>query len=54
MGRPITQEDIELIWATPKGRGLSKILSTCKNRCWDCHACEKVFGMEPFNSALEL
>jgi len=48
------QEDIELIWATPKGRGLSKILSTCKNRCWDCHACEKVFGVEPFNSALEL
>ena len=42
------------IWLTKKGQGLSKILSNCKNRCWDCHACEKVFGVEPFNSILEL
>ena len=47
-------EDITSIWNTKKGQGLSKILSKCKNRCWDCHACEKVFDMEPFNSALEL
>jgi len=42
------------IWLTPKGKGLSKILSTCQNRCWDCHACENVFGVERFNSVLEL
>jgi hypothetical protein len=42
------------IWLTKKGQGLSKILSNCKNRCWDCHACEKVFGVEPFNSILEM
>ena len=47
-------EDITSIWNTKKGQGLSKILSKCKNRCWDCHACEKVFGVEPFNSTLSL
>ena len=47
-------EDLDLIWATKKGKSLSKILSTCQNRCWDCHACEKVFGVEPFNSTLDL
>ncbi len=46
-------EDISSIWNTKKGRGLSKILSNCKNRCWDCHACEKVFGVGSFNSILE-
>ncbi len=47
-------EDVNLIWLTRKGKGLSKLLSTCKNRCWDCHACEHVFGVTPFNSAIGL
>ena len=49
-----SEENIVSIWNTKKGRSLSKILSTCKNKCWDCHACEKVFGIKPFNSVLEL
>jgi len=49
-----TAEDISSIWNTKKGQGLSKVLSTCKNKCWSCHACEKVFGINPFNSTLEL
>ena len=47
-------QDLETIWHTKKGVSLSKILSNCKNRCWSCHACEKVFGVEKFNSVLEL
>jgi collagenase-like PrtC family protease len=46
--------DKDSIWLTKKGRGLSKLLSSCKNRCWDCHACEKVFGVEEFNSVLSI
>ena len=45
---------IDSIWLTKKGQGLSKILSTCRNKCWDCHACENVFEVERFNSVLEL
>jgi hypothetical protein len=48
----LTEDDN--IWLTKKGKGLSKKLATCKNRCWDCHACENVFGVEKFNSALSL
>lgn len=47
-------EKLKSIWLTKKGKGLSKILSTCKNRCWDCHACENVFQVDQFNSVLEL
>ena len=47
-------EEVELIWLTNKGKALSKILSTCKNRCWDCHACERVFGVAPFDSVIGL
>ena len=47
-------ETMDNIWLTKKGQGLSKILSTCKNRCWDCHACESVFAVPKFNSVLEL
>jgi hypothetical protein len=48
------EQDIESIWLTKKGKSLSKVLSTCKNMCWNCHACEKVFGVESFDSVLEI
>jgi MoaA/NifB/PqqE/SkfB family radical SAM enzyme len=41
------------IWNSKKGKSLNKILSTCENQCWDCHACEKVFGVKPFDSLIE-
>ena len=50
----IITETINSVWLTKKGKGLSKTLSTCKNKCWDCHACENVFGVEKFNSVLDL
>lgn len=49
-----SEDELNSIWHTKKGRSLSKILSTCKNRCWDCHACEKVFGVKSFDSVLQL
>ena len=39
---------------TKKGESLNKILKTCKNACYDCHACEKVYGIKSFDSLIEL
>jgi hypothetical protein len=41
-------------WNTPKGRALSKVLTNCQNQCYDCHACEKVFGQPNMDTLLEL
>ena len=41
------------IWSTNKGKRLEKILSTCKNQCWDCHECERTFGTQDIDSALQ-
>lgn len=42
------------IWSTDKGQRLEKILRTCRNQCWDCHECERTFGMQDIDSALQL
>jgi hypothetical protein len=42
------------IWSTKPGIRLEKILTSCRNQCWDCHECEKTFGTEPIDSALQL
>lgn len=42
------------IWATEKGKRLEKILLTCRNQCWDCHECERTFGMQDLDSALQI
>ena len=42
------------IWATDPGKRLEKILRTCRNQCWDCHECERTFGMQDIDSALQL
>jgi hypothetical protein len=42
------------IWSTDKGKRLEKILSGCKNQCWDCHECERTFGCQDIDSALQL
>ncbi len=44
----------EPIYDTKEGEKLLDILKTCKNECYDCHLCEKVFGVEPFDSLVEL
>ena len=45
---------IETIYDTSSGEKLLDTLKTCKNECYDCHLCEKVFGVEPFDSLVEL
>lgn len=42
------------IWATEPGKRLEKILKTCRNQCWDCHECERTFGFQDVDSALQL
>lgn len=42
------------IWNTDGGKRLEKILRTCRNQCWDCHECERTFGMQDIDSALQL
>lgn len=42
------------IWSTDKGKRLEKILATCRNQCWDCHECERTFGMQDIDSALQI
>ncbi len=42
------------IWVSEKGKRLEKILTTCRNQCWDCHECERTFGTEDIDSALQL
>lgn len=46
--------DSQTVWGTKKGKSLNHVLKTCKNECWDCHACEKTFGIEPFDSLIEV
>lgn len=42
------------IWSKPEGKRLEIILKTCRNQCWDCHECERTFGTEDIDSALQL
>lgn len=41
-------------WNTPKGISLGHVLKNCKNQCWDCHACERVFGVDDMDTLLEM
>jgi hypothetical protein len=40
------------VLTTEEGRHLEKTLRTCRNQCWDCHLCERVFGLEPRDSLI--
>jgi hypothetical protein len=42
------------IWSTEPGKKLEKLLTTCRNQCWDCHECERTFGTEDIDSALQI
>lgn len=37
---------------TKDGESLLELLKTCKNQCYDCHVCEKVFHVEEFDSLI--
>jgi hypothetical protein len=42
------------IWSTEQGQRLEKLLTNCRNQCWDCHECERTFGMQDIDSALQI
>lgn len=42
------------IWTTEPGKKLEKLLTTCRSQCWDCHECERTFGTEDIDSALQI
>jgi hypothetical protein len=42
------------IWSTEPGKRLEKLLLNCRSQCWDCHECERTFGMEDIDSALQI
>lgn len=44
----------EKVYDTPQGEKLLDILKICKNECYSCHLCEKVFGTDEFDSLIEL
>lgn len=49
-----TWREYKGIWSTDKGMRLEKLLTSCRNQCWDCHECERTFGTEDIDSALQL
>lgn len=42
------------VWTTGKGKALNHVLKNCKNECWDCHACERTFGVPDIDSLIEV
>lgn len=42
------------IWSTESGKKLEKLLLNCRSQCWDCHECERTFGMQDIDSALQI
>lgn len=42
------------IWTTDEGKRLEKLLTSCRNQCWDCHECERTFGFQDIDSALQI
>lgn len=54
-----TKDNVKLVnsktvWSTKKGKALNHVLKNCKNECWDCHACERTFGVDDFDSLIEI
>jgi len=49
-----TYTEYKGIWSTAPGKKLEKLLTSCRNQCWDCHECERTFGTEEVDSALQL
>jgi hypothetical protein len=41
------------IWMTDEGKKLEQKLKNCKNQCYNCHLCEKSFGIQNTDSLIE-
>jgi hypothetical protein len=42
------------VWSSDQGKKLEKLLLNCRSQCWDCHECERTFGMDDIDSALQM
>lgn len=42
------------VWMSKKAKALAHTLKNCRNQCYDCHACERVFGYKDFDSLLDV
>jgi len=40
------------IWLSEKGKRLNRILLNCKSQCYDCHECERTFGVPDYDSSI--
>ena len=40
------------IWLSEKGKRLNRILLNCKSQCYDCHECERTFGIPDYDSSI--
>ncbi len=41
-------------WNSEDGKDLEKTLRTCRNQCYQCHKCDRAFGMGDIDSILEV
>lgn len=49
-----TYKPYDGIWSTDPGKKLEKLLLNCRSQCWDCHECERTFGIQDIDSALQI
>ena len=40
------------LWLSEKGKRLNRILLNCKSQCYDCHECERTFGIPDYDSSI--
>jgi len=45
---------LENFWLTDEGQRLEKQLKNCKNQCYNCHLCERIFNLKDLDSLMEL
>tara|TARA_B100001750_G_scaffold183552_1_gene152308 strand:- start:1680 stop:2921 length:1242 start_codon:yes stop_codon:yes gene_type:complete len=41
------------IWLSEKGKRLNRILLNCRSQCYDCHECERTFGVPDYDSSIK-
>jgi hypothetical protein len=42
------------LYTTEKAKKLEQVLMNCKSQCYRCHLCERTFGIQDFDSLIEL
>ena len=47
--RDFLQDDI---WLSDKGIRLNRILLNCRSQCYNCHECERTFGIPDYDSSV--